>query len=267
MRRYLLLLSIWAMIVSHLVGQIEVSMAWESDTVIIGNEVGLTLSIEVESGTEVLGVADYFLDSIYSALASVKAQVDTSQPIVPQIADFEVVDLGEWQESGDDGFYGGEELSWRESTAGGKRLLENRFTLRLWDPGQIVAVLPVVIYDIAGEQDQYIREEQVQTFVAPPGGLMSQDSVSIADIKPILQEPVRLEDYIPYIIALGAAIILGLFYWWWAKRARRPDTPLAVIDEPEVVLPAHEIALSKLTQLREEQLWQKGDIKTYQSEL
>ena len=101
-------------------GQIELSGGWDQDTIVIGNEAQFTISIEAAQDVEILAVGGQFLDSVYSAIASLKAQVDTSQPIIPKIADFELINLGLWKAAGEDGNFAGEELAWTKAEAGGK---------------------------------------------------------------------------------------------------------------------------------------------------
>jgi len=95
------------------------------------------------------------------------------------------------------------------------------------------------------------------------GTVSIADTLQLAPIKDIIREKANWRDYLPFIgslLALG--LIAGLLYYFRKKKAEA-ETPPA----PEVKLPAHEIALTALDQLKSEQLWQQGDIKTYQSKL
>jgi len=63
-------------------------------------------------------------------------------------------------------------------------------------------------------------------------------------------------------ISIASAILLALmaFIYWWRKR--KPATQKTfVVTEP--VIPAHVIAIKALQDLKEQQLWQKGNIKLY----
>ena len=89
------------------------------------------------------------------------------------------------------------------------------------------------------------------------------DSVGMAPLKPIVYEPVRFEDYLPYILgAIGLLAVIALM-WWWSKRPKKTEE----VVEEEVILPPHVIALSQLDTLQEENLWQQGAIKEYHSRL
>jgi len=267
MKKLIYIYSLLFLFSLQLEAQIELTGGWDQDTIVIGNEAQFTLSIEASQDVEILAVGGQFLDSIYSAVASLKAQVDTSQPIIPKIADFELVDLGLWKEAGEDYTFAGDELNWTEAEAGGKTLFQNTFTLRLWDPGAIVMLLPPVVYRQNGVQDQTVVEEQYSIFVAPPSGLMAQDSTGIAEIKPIIEEPVKLSDYLIYFIIIGVMLVLGLLYWWFTKYQEKKAQEIIDTPEPVIIPPAHKVAISKLENLRTQQLWQGGKVKEYQSEL
>lgn len=84
---------------------------------------------------------------------------------------------------------------------------------------------------------------------------------AIKEIKPILQAPFSIWEYKTQII-LGIVVIaavLALIYYF--RKIRKPKT---IIAEPVVVKrPAHEIALEALNQLKEQKLWQQGQVKEY----
>lgn len=95
------------------------------------------------------------------------------------------------------------------------------------------------------------------------GTVSIADTLQLAPIKDIIREEANWRDYLPFIgslLALG--LIAGLIYYF-----RKKKTDAEIPPAPEIKLPAHEIALTALDQLKSEQLWQQGDIKTYQSRL
>lgn len=91
---------------------------------------------------------------------------------------------------------------------------------------------------------------------------VARDS-TIADIKPIIKEPTKFEDYIPYLIGLSVLLILAGLIWYFFFRKKEE----VVVEQPIIARPAHEIALEKLSTLKTETLWQKGDVKEYYSKL
>ena len=88
------------------------------------------------------------------------------------------------------------------------------------------------------------------------------DSIQIAPIKPIIEEPRTFEDFIPYLIPLLILIVIGCMIYLIVNRKKPPKVVV-----PEKPLLPHELALQKLVALQQQKLWQKGDVKPYQSEL
>lgn len=269
MRRILIisLISLTGLVAS---GQLKVTGAFIKDTVEIGQPVDFTLSIECSDQERVIAVSRIFLDSIYSALQTFKSNPDdTSGSARPQLADFEILNLGLWTDSGDDALFMGEELKWNISKVADRQLYENTFSLRLWDPGNNVILLPPVLYSTGSTQEQYYEGGQVNVYVAPPLSLQqaNPDSIDVAPIKPILTEAKNLSDYLLIIYILGALLVTGIFYWLLKKYKGEKTKVLTEPEAPVIIIPAHEKAIKALQQLRREELWQKGEIKEYQSRL
>ena len=89
------------------------------------------------------------------------------------------------------------------------------------------------------------------------------DSTGLAPIKPIIREPVRFSDYVPYILGLIGAVLLVMGMIWWSRRPKKEvvEEIVVVPDPPDV------IALGKLSELEKQELWQQGKIREYHSEL
>lgn len=256
--------------VSALSSQVKVSGAFLQDTVVIGDEAKFILSVEAPSGVRPVAIPAVFLDSIYSALQTFRANpTDTSSAKQPKLADFELIDLGKWSNANGDELFAGDELNWDVSQVGGKALYENTFTLKFWDPGDNVILLPPVLYiDTDGTQQQQYDGGQAIVNIAPPAGLenVSQDSLKVAPIKAILTEPLNVSDFfLPIAIILGIGLLVGLYFLY--RKYASKEEEVIVAPEPEVIIPAHVKALNSLTSLRDQQLWQQGKVKEYQSEL
>jgi hypothetical protein len=87
------------------------------------------------------------------------------------------------------------------------------------------------------------------------------DSTGLAPIKPILREPFKFRDALPYLIALIVGLILiGVIF----LRRKKPVPEPVIVEVP---IPPDEVALGDLEKLRGKKLWQQGKIKEYQSEL
>jgi hypothetical protein len=270
MRSILLILTCLIALTMRLTGQISVTGAFAQDTVLIGSPIDFTLTVTTKSNEQILAVPRVFLDSVYSALQTFRANPnDTSGATAPQIADFEVLSLGQWTDNDADALFTGDELKWTSSSVGNQVLYENTFTFRMWDPGNNAVLYPPILYLKDGNQEQYYEGGQTQIFVAPPKSMqgVSQDSLDVAPIKPILTEAKNFSDYLIYIYILAGILIIALIYWLVTRWKKLKESAITQPQEPVIVIPAHEKALQSLEQLRAAQLWQKGEVKEYQSRL
>jgi len=94
--------------------------------------------------------------------------------------------------------------------------------------------------------------------------LLPGDSVTLQPIKPIVEEPIKLEDLWPYLAAaLALAALAALILLPWRRRKQGAASPEPVF----VHKPAHELALAALDELERRGLWQDQRIKAYYSEL
>ena len=246
--------------------EVRVLGQFSADTVEIGSEVRFILSVESDEPIDILGVPRYFVDSVYSVVQTYMNDQDTTDGITPYIADFELLDLGLWKIIDDDPLFRDSELAWNESSAGSKFLYENAFVFRFWDPGDNVIVLPPIIFSRDGVQDEVYPRSQVAVFIAPPGGIASlQDTADLAPIKPILTEQANWQDYAPFIYGVGVIALLSFLLFYFLNRKKRSE--IQEIQVEEEFVPAHIRALTALSDLQKAELWQKGNIKGYQSEL
>ena len=80
------------------------------------------------------------------------------------------------------------------------------------------------------------------------------------DIKAPLNTPLTLRETIPYILGSAGALLIAalIAYLIFRYRKKKP-----VFSKPVKVLPAHVIAFGELDILKEEKLWQSGNIKEY----
>ena len=247
--------------------QANVSVGWSKDTIELGSEVDLLLFVQIPNGSKVTEVSGGFLDSIISGFQTIKMrQSDSTRNEDFEFADVEIIDFGKFTLKDDNGVFEEEELDWNGSQNGADLLLSNKFSLRVWDPGQIVANTPSVKLNIQGQIVESKRPFQAELFVRPPLDIeeMEQDSFDISPIKPIIKEPIQLRDFVPYFIGLGIILLSALIYYLFKKyKEKKAAQP---VEEIKIVIPAHKIALDKLYNLDEKKLWQ-SDIKGYQSEL
>lgn len=89
------------------------------------------------------------------------------------------------------------------------------------------------------------------------------DSAQLKPLKDIIGEAANWSDYMMYFIVLGVLLLVGAIIWYFMTRKPKEDLP----PPPPVIVPPHEIALEKLFKLNKQELWQKGEVKLYQSQL
>jgi aspartate carbamoyltransferase regulatory subunit len=65
-------------------------------------------------------------------------------------------------------------------------------------------------------------------------------------------------------VAIGTVVIAAAIWGWLRYKKIKAGK---VIAAPEIILPAHVVALTALNELDKKQLWQKGMVKEYHSEI
>ena len=89
-------------------------------------------------------------------------------------------------------------------------------------------------------------------------------SLKIFDIIKPYRAPVTIGEIIPWVLIIA---LLGVLTWAAIKFIRKLRKNKTVIEEVVNPDPAHIIAFRELEKLRNEELWQKGEIKTYYTRL
>ncbi len=150
-----------------------------------------------------------------------------------------------------------EQGNWDTTNAGSAILLRRQLTFIVWDTGRMkVPSIPFAVFQ--GKESDSVFTPAIQIRVDLP----PVDS-TLNDIKPIIEEPTVWQDYLPYMGALLAVLIV----LWLVYIARKKKKEQALAPLPPVILQPHEIALQKLEALKNKQLWQAGQVKLYHSEL
>ncbi|MCB0518158.1 MAG: hypothetical protein H6577_06300 [Lewinellaceae bacterium] len=149
------------------------------------------------------------------------------------------------------------ETRWDTLKGGNSLLLRKDLLFTAWDSGyQRVPPISVVFQE--GKKLDSVRTNDIPIFVELP----TADS-TLADIKPIILEPATWKDYLPHIGTLVALLILAVLYFATRKNRKKEDLP----QPPTVFIPPHEQALQQLKTLKDQKLWQRGELKSYHSEL
>ena len=92
------------------------------------------------------------------------------------------------------------------------------------------------------------------------------ENAEIKDIKDIYEPPFDWKFFfIVLAIILFASAIIGLGVYFLILKIRKK--PIPFFDKEEIKLPPHELAIQKLTTIKEEKIWQKGLDKLYYTQL
>ncbi|MCX7728580.1 MAG: hypothetical protein N2203_03830 [Bacteroidia bacterium] len=138
-------------------------------------------------------------------------------------------------------------------------ILQQILHISAYDSGQFV--LPSIKFYFKNDSTQFVQTNSVLITVHTVPTDTSE--TSIKDIKPIFEEPFDIKWYFPLIIKILIAlivfgIIIYLIYYFTRKKSKQKET-----EKPK--LPPHILALQKLEQLKQEQIWKEGKIKEYYS--
>ncbi len=146
---------------------------------------------------------------------------------------------------------------WDTVSQSGSVRLRKDLLLTAWDSGyHDVPPLPIVFLANAQQDTVFTQNIPLEVEVPPA------DSV-LADIKPIIEEPIIWKDYITEMVAVALLLLAALLWLIASRRKMNKELP----PPPPVVIPPHEIAFGKLKKLKEAKLWQQGHIKKFHSQL
>lgn len=139
-------------------------------------------------------------------------------------------------------------------------ILQQELTLTSFDSGYyLIPAIPVHFVRDGQPDVAYTRELPLEVTTFP----ISSDSVSLAPIKNIIEEPFKAQDLLPYGIAAAALAMAGFLIWYLVRGRHRVRS----MPPPAPPRPPHEVALEKLAALREADLVRQGAIKAYHSQL
>lgn len=137
-----------------------------------------------------------------------------------------------------------------------QRIISQNISVTAWDSG--VYYIPSLVATINGDS-AFSQSFPIQVFTIP-----IDSTNAITDIKANIEVPLTFWDYLeiygPYIFG-GWAVLAALFLIWYLFIRKKKKKVEYV--EPEVRIPAHVLALERLLQLEEKQLWQKGKFKEF----
>lgn len=144
---------------------------------------------------------------------------------------------------------------------GPEMVLQQSVVITSFQLGQHIIPSIKIPYQING-QNRVARTRAIPLVVMPPP-TTTLGQPELAPIKPIVKEPLRLQDFLPYLLGILALVALVSVIFYFLNRGKNVEPE----PEPEVWIPAHETAFDKLQSLKSKELWQNGEVKAYQSEL
>jgi hypothetical protein len=150
-----------------------------------------------------------------------------------------------------------DQSTWDTLDRGAMLKLRRDLTLTAWDTGYLFVPPVPVQWSRSGETDTVFTEAIPIRVEAP------KTDTTLADIKPIITEPAKWQDYLPYA---ALVLALGLIAWWFFVLRKKKTVDQPPPPTPVRLMP-HELALQKLEALKKEKLWQQGRVKEYHSEL
>jgi len=258
--------SIFFLIISFFVSfglqaQNPVVVQIDADSIQIGDPVSMEFIVNTTGGVSIekISFADY--DSIESVVR--RPTADGSEVFY---ADFELMDYGAWKSPADTkkNIFEKPDLNWVTQKDVAK-LQRNALTFTIWNEG-IYLLPPVQITFNKGGRTYTQYSNKIPLVVGSPlveAAANQQDSIALSDIKPIIEEPIKFEDYIPYILGVILLIhLICLIYFLMNNQQKVELLPIPVMQ-----MTSHDLAGSKLSHLKNAQLWQQGNAKEYLSKL
>lgn len=130
-----------------------------------------------------------------------------------------------------------------------------------WEGGYIP--IPPLEFTFISETDTVTFESRAQLFEVK--GVEVDMQEAYRDIKPLFGFPRTFREILPYIFAIIGILLIMLLLIIYLKSRKKPAEEPTIWEKPEV--PAHIAAISSLETLRRKELWQRGEIKAFHSEL
>ena len=226
------------------------------DSAAVGEQVDLVITFESDpTSLEQIKLSDLENIQFYSASTTQEDSIKAKD------ADINITDLGQWADLNNDGLLSGKELNWDEVDNDGTKVYKNRIRMAFFDVG--IYMFEGFSFTMNGQESKTNQALIKVTF--KDYALTVVDSTGLAPIKNIVREPLTVQDLLPYLLGIIGLILIGyLIYRYMQNKKRGEEEP---VQKEVVIIPPDVMALTALKELRQKELWQKGAIKQYQSEL
>ena len=146
--------------------------------------------------------------------------------------------------------------------ADGRKVVEQSYMITGFEPGLRLIPSQSVVYK-AGNINDTARSMPLMIRVYEPEVDTTQQ---IMPIKPPINTPLTLRELMPWIgLGIGGWLLGTLVYALvWMQRQKRKDPEIFTLKPQD---PAHVIAFRELDRLKEEKLWERGEVKHYYTRL
>lgn len=248
MQRYLYI-AIALLLQLVLLGQGAITLTLDRDTFGIGDDVRVRVDLRLPKNVNG-AVLDFGRWDTIPNLA-----FNEQLPGMDRYLDYELENNGAWKV---DPKRPTDLRGTKAQVAGQNNTYSTIVDMKVYSVGAFVLPMPSVTSDVN------ILEVLSPSFIVlPPAGLAEGEE--LRPIKPIIKEEISWRDFIHYLYALlGVLALGGLIYWLLRKPSEEVEV---VVAPPPPPPPAHVTALEALQSLKQAELWQRGEIKAYQSEL
>ena len=135
------------------------------------------------------------------------------------------------------------------------------YTITGFEPGTFY--IPPLPFTYTVANDTSVRTVMTRPIPLTVMKVQVDTTKDIRDIKPPLSIPITFWELLPYILIVGGVIGVVFLIYYILKKRKMGESLL-----PEAPpRPAHEVALEALRALGSENLWQRGKVKEYYSQL
>lgn len=249
---YIILFSSLALTVT---AQERVYNTFSQDSIGVGETAQLILTVDQSTEPNISSLSLSDIAKMKFFPPSQGPEPEEKQP------DITVINYGKWNDKNSDGILEGDEIGWEKIEENGKTLYRNVLDIAFYDFGIYV----FEGFNLVLDGSPITTNRAILNVKFKDYNLTVVDSTGMAPIKNIEREGMNLLDLLPIAYVLLGLLVLGGLIFYFIKKRNNAD--IVEKEEEVIVIPPDVKALTGLKELRGKQLWQKGEIKQYQSEL
>lgn len=252
-----LFLFINALIYSPLSSQELLYNVFIPDSVGIGEKATLLITLDQKNASEITSLSLENLNNLTFYPFSNNQNPDSLKTAEPEII---INSLGLWEDTDNDGILSGAEIKWNKIVKNDSTFYQNEITITPLDVG--FYLFDGFVFEFNG--NIYKSNQILLSSIFKEYKQIVVDSTGMAPIKNIEREGFRIFDLLKLLWIIIPLLAISWLYYY-LKNKRKSLEPAD--SESVIILPPDVLALTQLKELREKELWQKGDIKSYQSAL